>query len=107
MFLHEFSHCSQETLHSVLLANGSWHKAHALAIPDNGVGLCLPPDSPELNPIERLGPAVKAPLAWVVAAAIEALEPRVAMRLTQSSTAAIRSRTASPYCVRAVNAVCS
>jgi transposase len=107
IFLNEFSRCYQETLNLVLLDNGSCHKARALAIPDNVVCLFLPPYSPELNPIERLWQDVKEQLAWVVAAALEELEHRVAMIITQYSKAAIRSLTSYPYFVHAVNAICS
>lgn len=87
--------------------NGSCHTAKSLVIPNHGVCLFLPPYSPELNPIERLWQEVKARLAWVVAAAREELEHRVAMSVTQYSRAAMRSLTSYPYFVRAVNAICS
>jgi transposase len=67
----------------------------------------LPPYSPERNPIERLWQDMKAQLAWVLAAAIEELEHRMAMILTQYSKATIRSLASYPHFVRAVNAVCS
>jgi transposase len=54
MFLHEFSHCYQETRKIILLENGSCHPAKALVLPPHGVCLFLPPYRPELNPIERL-----------------------------------------------------
>jgi transposase len=69
--LHEFSHSDQETLNIVLMDHGSCHKANSLVIPATVVCLCLPPYSPELNPIERLWQDVKAQLAWVLTAAIE------------------------------------
>jgi transposase len=75
--------------------------------PEHMVCLCLPPYSPERNPIERLWQDVKEPLAWVLAAASEELEHRVERILTQYSHATIRSLTSYPYVVRAVNAVCS
>jgi putative transposase len=107
IFLNEFSHSYHETLNIVLMDNGSCHTANSLVIPDNVVCLFLPPYSPELNPIERLWQDVKAQLAWLVAAALEELEHRVAMIITQYAKAAIRSLTSYPYFVHAVNAVCS
>jgi transposase len=107
IFLNEFSHSYQETLNIILMDNGSCHTANSLVIPDNVVCLFLPPYSPELNPIERLWQDVKEQLAWVVAAALEELEDRVEMIITQYSKAAIRSLTSYPYFVHAVNAVCS
>jgi transposase len=87
--------------------NGSCHKANSLVIPANVVCLFFPPYSPELNPIERLWQDVKEQLAWVVTAAIEELEHRVEMIITQYAKTAIRSLTSYPYFVHAVNAVCS
>ena len=107
IFLEEFAHHYQDTLNIVLLDNGSCHKAKALVIPDNVACLFLPPYSPELNPIERLWQDMKAQLAWVLAARLEALEHRVATILRHYSTAAMRSLTAYPYVVQAVNALCS
>jgi transposase len=107
IFLNEFAQHYQETLNIILMDNGSCHTAKSLMIPANIVCVFLPPYSPELNPIERLWRDVKEQLAWVLAAAIEELEHRVARILTQYSHATIRSLTSYPYFVRAVNAVCS
>jgi transposase len=41
--------------HAVLILDGAgWHKAKALAVPDNVTCLILPPYSPELNPVENV-----------------------------------------------------
>jgi hypothetical protein len=87
--------------------NGSCHTANSLVMPAHVVCLFWPPSSPALHPIERLWQDVKAPLAWVVAAAREELEHRVEMIITQYAKAAIRSLTSYPYFVHAVNAICS
>jgi transposase len=107
IFLDEFAHHYQDTLNIVLLDNGSCHKAKSLVIPDNVACLFLPPYSPELNPIERLWQDMKDRLAWVLAAQLEALEHCVETILRQYSKAAMRSLTAYPYVVQAVNALCS
>jgi transposase len=107
IFLDEFAQYYQETLNIILMDNGSCHTAKSLMIPENIVCLFLPPYSPELNPIERLWQDVKAQVAWVIAAAIEELEHRVERLLTDYSHATLRSLTAYPYFVRAVNAVSS
>jgi hypothetical protein len=101
------SHSDQDTLPIVLLDQGSGHQAHALVIPAKVGCLFCPPDSPELNPIERRWQAVKEPCAWVVTAALEALAHRVAMLITHYANTAIRSLTSDPYFVHAVIAVCS
>jgi transposase len=72
IFLNEVAHQYQETLHIVLMDNGSCHTAKSLLMPENIVCLFLPPYSPELNPIERLWQEVKAQLAWVVPPRIDA-----------------------------------
>lgn len=38
----------------LIMDQAGWHKAKALAVPDNIVILHLPPYSPELNPVENL-----------------------------------------------------
>jgi transposase len=51
IFLNEFAHHFQDTLHIVIMDNGSCHKAKSLSPSQNIVCLFLPPYSPELNPI--------------------------------------------------------
>jgi transposase len=107
IFLDEFAHHYQASLNIVLMDNGSCHKAKALVIPDHVVCLFLPPYSPELNPIERLWQDLKARLAWVLLAQLEALERHVETIIRQYSQAAIQSLTSYPYFVHAVNALYS
>jgi transposase len=107
IFLNEFAQYYPDTLNVVVMDNGSCHKAKSLIIPENIVCLFLPPYSPELNPIERLWQDVKAQLAWVLVVALAELEHRVETIIAQYSKAAIRSLTAYPYFVHAVNAICS
>jgi transposase len=91
----------------LLMDKGSCHTANALVIPDNVVCRLLPPYRPELNPIERLWQAMKAQLAWVLAAQIGELEQRVEAIIRPYSEAVIRSLTAFPSFVHAVNALSS
>jgi transposase len=107
IFLNEFADHDQDTLNLVLMDNGSCHKANSLMIPSKVVCLFLPPYSPELNPLERLWQAMKAQLAWVLAAQIDELEHRVARIIRQYSKAALQSLTSYPYFVQAVNALCA
>jgi transposase len=107
ILLAAFAHHHQASLPIVLMDNGSCHKAQALVIPDHVVCLFLPPYSPELNPIERLWQDLKARLAWVLVAQLEALERHVETIIRQYSQAAIQSLTSYPYFVRAVNALYS
>jgi transposase len=107
IFLHEFAHHYQETLTIMLMDNGSCHKAKALVIPPQVVCLFLPPYSPALNPIERLWQDLKAQLAWLLVAQLDALQRHVETLLRQYSRAAIQSLTSYPYIVHAVNALSS
>ena len=107
IFLNECGHQYQDRLPIVLMDNGSCHTAKSLVMPANLGGLFLPPDSPELNPIERLGHEVKAQLAWGLPTRIEALESQVETRIRHDTKAAIQSLTSYPYVVQAVNALCS
>ncbi len=43
----------------LIMDGASWHKSKDLRVPHNIQILCLPPYSPELNPIERLWQHVK------------------------------------------------
>ena len=38
----------------VIMDQAGWHTSKGLLVPDNVTVLCLPPYSPELNPVERL-----------------------------------------------------
>jgi transposase len=107
IFLDEFAHHYQASLNIVLMDNGSCHKAKSLVIPDHVVCLFLPPYSPELNTIERLWQDLKARLAWILVAQLEALERHVETLIRQYSQAAIQSLTSYPYFVHAVNALLS
>jgi transposase len=93
IFVNEFAHQYQETLHIVLMDNGSCHTAKSLMMPENIVCLFLPPYSPELNPIERLWQAVKAHLAWVVPPHIEAWEHQVERIIRHYAKATLQSLT--------------
>jgi transposase len=107
IFLDEFAPHDQASLNIVLMDNGSCHQAKALVLPDHVVCLFLPPYSPELNPIERLWQDLKARLAWILVAQLEALERHVETLIRQYSQAAIQSLTSDPYFVHAVNALYS
>jgi transposase len=107
IFLPEFAPHDQETLNILLMDNGSSHKAKALVIPEQIVCRFLPLYSPELNPIERLWQDLKAQLAWLLVAPLEALQHHVETLLRRYSRTAIQSLTPYPYFVHVVNALSS
>ena len=53
LYLENFSRCLEDDEHALMvLDRAGWHRASALKIPSNVTLLCLPPYSPELNPME-------------------------------------------------------
>jgi transposase len=53
-YLDTFSIVNPNELKIILLANGAFHKAERLRIPDNIILFFIPPYSPELNRIEKI-----------------------------------------------------
>jgi transposase len=72
-----FAPAYQETRPMVRRAHGRGHQAKALGLPAHGVGLFLPPYSPERTPIARLGRELKDRLAGVLATPRAELERHV------------------------------
>jgi hypothetical protein len=64
----------------------------------------LPPDSPELTPIERLWRALKDKLADCIATTRDELSEATGHMLQSYSQAALQSLTGYTYCVQAVGA---
>lgn len=55
VFLDDFSRSRAKNVHAVMIIDGAgWHNADDLIIPENVSLYCLPPYSPELNPIEQV-----------------------------------------------------
>jgi transposase len=55
LHLREIGRAVAPGAHGVLVLDGAgWHTSHALTLPDNITLLCLPPYSPELNPVENV-----------------------------------------------------
>ena len=53
--LAEISCTVAEGAHAVLVLDGAgWHGSKALCVPDNITLLPLPPEAPELNPVENV-----------------------------------------------------
>jgi hypothetical protein len=107
IFLPELAGHYQETRNVVLMDNGRCHKAKSLVTPPHVVCLCLPPSTPELNPIARRWQDINEQLAWGLAASIEELEHQVEMIIQRYPKVAIQSLTAYLYLVHAVNALSS
>jgi transposase len=92
IFVDELAKTFTASCTMLLLDKGASHKAKALA--DNLITLFLPPDSPELNPIERLWRVLTDPLAGHLPPTLDELFEQVAQIITRYSTNDLRSLTA-------------
>ncbi|MEH1926231.1 transposase [Nostoc sp.] len=63
-FLNLFSAAYPDALNLIQMDNGSFHKSLDLKWPDNVIPIFQPPNSRELNPIERLWEHIKYELSW-------------------------------------------
>jgi transposase len=105
-YLEELARARPTTLNVLLLDNSRCHKAQELTIPENIVLLFQEPYAPELNPAERVWEHLKGALAWRCFASLEELEDEVVRVVTDYDAATLRSLTAYPYIMHALNAVC-
>jgi hypothetical protein len=103
-FLDHFAARRPSTFNIVLLDNAKSHHATSLKLPPNVALLFLPPYAPELNPVERVWLAIKDHLAWCPFDHLLALEARIAQLIEGFDLAALRSLTAFPYLLRAIQA---
>jgi transposase len=65
----------------------------------------LPPDCPELNPIERVWRDRKDALAWRRLPTLEAQQDYLATRLRAYEAATLPALTSDPYLVEAIHAL--
>lgn len=105
MFLDHFAAARPHTLNVLLVDNSRAHTATAIQRPPNVILLFQPPYAPELNPAERVWRALKDALAWQCFADLTALQTQV-VRVVEAWTAeTLRSLTAYPFIMGALNAL--
>lgn len=105
VFLDEFAQARPETLNVVLLDNARCHTTQNLVVPENVILLFQPPYTPEVNPCERVWQDLKDDLAWRWFTDLPALQARI-VDLVQAYTAdTLRSLTAYPFIIEAINAL--
>ncbi len=104
-FLDEFAKQQKETFNVMLLDNSRTHSAKELVIPANVALLFQPPYAPEVNPAERVWQELKTAMAWRCFETLEALQDRVVERLKGWKNEMLRSLTAYPYIMTALNAL--
>jgi transposase len=104
-FLDEFAQARPDTLNVLLVDNSRCHRAHALVIPANVVLMFQEPYAPELNPAERVWQALKDVLGWERFPDLAALQARVVEIVRGWQADMLRSLTAYPYIMTAINAL--
>ena len=97
IFLDEFAKVYPSSLNILVLDNGCFHQAKSLQIPENVIGLFLPPYSPELNPIERFWQDIKAKLSKNVFASIKEMQDKLTQILKNYTEGTIASPTKFDY----------
>jgi transposase len=107
VFLDAFAKARPDTLNVLLVDNSRCHMATDLVVPANVVLLFQPPYAPELNPAERVWQARKDELAWQCFADLAALQARVVALVQAWDADMLRSLTAYPFIIDAINAVCA
>lgn len=105
VFLDAFARARPDTLNVLLVDNSRCHTAHDLQIPQNVILLFQPPYAPELNPAERVWEALKDELAWQCFPDLPALQARVVELVQEWDAAMLRSLTAYPFIMDAINAL--
>ncbi len=105
VFLDAFAAARPETLNVLLVDNSRCHTATDLVVPANVVLLFQPPYAPEVNPAERVWQVLKDELAWQCFADVSALQARVVEIVRGWEAELLRSLTAYPYIMAAINAL--
>lgn len=103
VFLNEFSSTFADSFNLLLLDRGTFHRAHALVIPENVRLIFQPAHSPELNPIERLWGYLRQRLGSEIFETLEHLKQRIVQLLRELSRGRVQSLTGFPYFLKAVN----
>jgi transposase len=105
VFLDAFGTARPHTLNVLLVENSRCHTASDLVVPANVVLLFQPPYAPELNPAERVWQALKEELAWQCFPELPALQARVVDLVQAWDADMLRSLTAYPFIIDAINAL--
>ncbi len=105
VFLDAFATARPDTLNVLLLDNSRCHTTTDLVVPANVVLWFQPPYAPELNPAERVWEALKDALAWEGFPDVAALPARVVAIVQTWDADLLRSLTAYPFIMEAINAL--
>ncbi len=105
VFLNEFSMARPDTFNVLLVDNSRCHTAKDLVMPANVVLLFQPPYTPEVNPAERVWQALKDALAWQCFHDLAQLQAHVGKIVQAWDAEMLRSLTAYPFILDAINAL--
>ncbi len=105
LFLNALAEARPDTLNVLLLDNSGAHTAQELVVPANIVLLFQPPYAPEVNPAERVWEDLKTDLAWECYPSLVALQDHIVRLVEAYDAPTLRSLTAYPYFMAAVNAL--
>ena len=104
IFIDAFAHACPDRLNSLRLENRGAHPAQCLRWPEQVRPLWLPPDGPELNPIERVWRDLKDDLAWLQCPDLDAQQVSVGDLWQTSEAPALQALTSDADLVDAINA---
>lgn len=105
VFLEMFAQARSMTLNVLLVDNSRCHTAKNLVVPPNVVLLFQPPYAPEVNPAERVWQVLKDALAWQCFRDLAQLQAHVGQVVQAWDADLLRSLTAYPFILDAVNAL--
>ncbi len=105
VFLDAFATARPDTINVLLVDNSRCHTAKQLILPSNVVLLFQPPYAPEVNPAERVWQALKDALAWQCFRDLAHLQARVGQIVRGWDADLLRSLTAYPFMMDAINAL--
>lgn len=100
LFLRELSERYVEDEIVLVLDGASWHRSKDLAVPSNIRLVCLPPYSPELNPVEQLWKGLRSRFFGnAYFKSLKAVEDHLvtALRWVESNTSWVKSFAYYPY----------
>ena len=105
LFLDAFAQAFADSLNILLLDNSGAHTAQRLSIPANVRLVFLPPDCPELPPIERVWRELKDDMAWQHFSHLAAQQDYVCDLLQAYEASTLQSLTGYAYLMKAIHAL--
>jgi hypothetical protein len=105
LFIEASAQAFPDSLNIVLLDNSGAHTARSLIWPETVRCVWVPPDGPELNPLERVWRDLKDHRAWTICPDLDTLQDTVGDRLRAYETSTLPSRTGDPSLMEAIHAL--